>query len=235
MKKAPVSTRLRCETCPDRSDRVFCGLISDAKDKLGALGVHISLSRGSVLHRQGDEPESIGIICEGQVKLSCTSNTGKCLILRIAGPGQLLGLGAVITGKPHETTAEAITPSQVKVIPRKALLEFMHEYPEVGCRTAETLASECELTFLDAKRLALCTTAESRLGRVLLDWGRSVTDGPKLQFQMALSHAELGELAGLSRETVTRTLASLRRRKLIDMHGATLRIPNPSQLENLCD
>jgi CRP/FNR family transcriptional regulator, cyclic AMP receptor protein len=199
------------------------------------LGIHLALSPGTVLHREGEEAESVGIICEGQIKLSCSSKSGKSLILRIAGPGELLGLSAVLTGKPHETTAEAIAPSQIKVVPRKALMEFMNEYPEVGCRTAAVLASEYELTFLDAKRLTLCTTAESRLGRVLLDWGRSVAEGEKLQFQMALSHAELGELAGLSRETVTRTLATLRRRKLIEMHGATLRIPDSSKLEELCE
>lgn len=235
MKRTLATKRLRCETCVERAGRVFCGFTSEARNKLGGLGVHIDLSSGSVLHRQGDEAESVGIICDGQVKLSCFSKGGKSLILRVAGPGELLGLSAVITGKPHETTAEAITPSQIKVVPRKALLDFMNEYPEVGCRTAAALASEYELTFLDTKRLALCTTAESRLGQVLLDWGRTVSESPKIQFQMALSHAELGELAGLSRETVTRTLAILRQRKLIEIQGATLRIPDPSKLEELCD
>jgi CRP/FNR family transcriptional regulator, cyclic AMP receptor protein len=121
----------------------------------------------------------------------------RSLILRIAGPGEIVGLSAAIIGKPHETTAETIAPTQLKVIPRAALLDFMKEFPEVGCRTAATLAAEYESTFHDAKRLALCTSAESRLGSVLLEWARAVSVGEELVFHMALSHAELGEMAGL--------------------------------------
>jgi CRP/FNR family cyclic AMP-dependent transcriptional regulator len=235
MNRPHVMSRLRCETCAVRADRVFCGFTSEAKEKLAALGVHIALSSGAVLHRQGEDAESVGIVCEGQVKVSCSSKTGKSLILRIAGPGEIVGLSAAIIGKPHETTAETIAPIQLKVIPRAALLDFMKEFPEVGCRTAATLAAEYESTFHDAKRLALCTSAESRLGSVLLEWARAVSVGEELMFHMALSHAELGEMAGLSRETVTRTLASLRKRKLIDVKGATIRIPSPTRLEDLCD
>jgi CRP/FNR family transcriptional regulator len=235
MERPCVASRLRCETCAVRADRLFCGFTSEAKEKLAGLGVHIALPSGAILHRQGDSAESVGIVCEGQVKVSCSSKSGKSLILRIAGSGEIVGLSAAIIGQSHETTAETIAPTQLKVIPRTALLDFMREFPEVGCRTAATLAAEYEATFHDAKRLALCTSAESRLGSVLLEWARAVSVGEELVFHMALSHAELGEMAGLTRETVTRTLASLKRRKLIDVKGAMIRIPAPSRLEELCD
>jgi CRP/FNR family transcriptional regulator len=216
-------------------NRIFCGLAVPERRRLDQIGVSITLPSGAILHREGDLPDSVGIVCDGQVKLSCSSRSGKSLILRIAGPGDVLGLGAIVAGKPHETTAEAISPARIKVIPREALLRFMRESPEAGYRTAATLASEYEIAFLDAKRLALCTSAESRLSRVLLDWARPASRSERVQFKMTLSHTELGELAGLSRETVTRTLAALRRRKLIEVAGATLRIPDPAKLEALCD
>ena len=135
---------------------------------------------------------------------------------------------------PHETTAEVIAPARLKVIPRAAFLNLLSEFPEAGLHSTKMLALEYQKTFFDAKRLALSCSAEARLGKTLLDWGKSVCIDSDLHFQMSLSHAELGEMAGLSRETVTRTLTTFRRRKLLSIRGATIRILQPDLLEALC-
>jgi len=217
-----------------RSLYAFCSFDSAAKERLETLGMHVAFPAGALLYREGDHSESVSIICDGQVKLSCSSRSGKSLILRIAGSGELLGLSSIITRTPHETTAEVIAPTRLKVIPRAAFLSFFEEFPEVGTHSAHVLALEYQKTFIDAKRLALSSSAEARLGKVLLDWGRSVSTEEELRFQMSLSHAELGEMAGLSRETVTRTLASLRRKKVLSIQGATMRILEPATLDAMC-
>jgi CRP/FNR family cyclic AMP-dependent transcriptional regulator len=100
--------------------------------------------------------------------------------------------------------------------------------------STKVLALEYRKTFVDAKRLALSCSAEARLGKILLDWGRSVCTEPDLHFEMSVSHAELGEMAGRSRETVTRTLAAFRRRKWVSIQGATMCILQPEALAALC-
>jgi CRP/FNR family transcriptional regulator, cyclic AMP receptor protein len=223
-----------CSDCSHRSLYAFCSFQSPARERLESLGMHVAFPAGTVLYQEGEQTDSVSIICEGQVKLSCSSRSGKSLILRIAGAGELLGLSSTITLTPHETTAEVIAPTRLKVIPRTHFLAFFDEFPEVGTHSAQVLALEYQKTFVDAKRLALSSSAEARLGKVLLDWGRSVATSEELRFQMSLSHSELGEMAGLSRETVTRTLASLRQKKVLSIQGATMRILQPGALEALC-
>jgi CRP/FNR family transcriptional regulator len=88
--------------------------------------------------------------------------------------------------------------------------------------------------FHDAKRLALSGSAAGRLARLLLDWGRSSSlNKPELRFTMALTHEEIANMAGTSRETVTRLLNQFRRDKWIIIKGASLTIVQPDQLERL--
>lgn len=231
MRNKEAKTALRCDTCLYREMGGFCDFTPEAMRALSGLGVHIGVSAGSVLYRQGEEAETVSILCEGQVKLSCLSKAGKSLILRVAGCGEVLGLSAVLTETAHEMQAEAITPTRLKVVPRAAFITFMQEYPEAGRRTAKTLAVAYQSTFLDVKRLALCTSAKGRLGKVLLNLAEnSSVAGGRLRFQLLLTHTELGELAGLSRETVTRTLAEFRRKGWIAMKGATVEVLCPAEL-----
>jgi CRP/FNR family transcriptional regulator len=73
------------------------------------------------------------ILCSGRVKLSTTSRDGKVLILKMAVPGEALGLSAVISGTPYELTAETAGPCQVNFIDRNALMRLLDKYENWGC------------------------------------------------------------------------------------------------------
>ena len=73
-----------------------------------------------------------------------------------------------------------------------------------------------------------------RLARLLLDWGRTASTGkPEMRFTMALTHEEIANMAGTSRETVTRTLSDLRQKMLITVKGPTVVIRDKAALEAL--
>jgi CRP/FNR family transcriptional regulator len=68
----------------------------------------------------------------------------------------------------------------------------------------------------------------------LLDWGRSASNGKtEIRFTMALTHEEIANMAGTSRETVTRLLNQFRRDEWIQIKGASMTITKPDQLERL--
>jgi CRP/FNR family transcriptional regulator len=72
------------------------------------------------------------------------------------------------------------------------------------------------------------------LARLLLDWGRASANGkPEIRFTMALTHEEIANMAGTSRETVTRLLNQFRRDQWIVIKGASLTITKPDELERL--
>jgi len=225
---------LRCTTCEHRAHRMFCNLSEAALADFDAIGVQMLLAKGAVLFREHEPGDGVLVICSGQVKLSCSSRGGKILILKIAVPGDVLGLGAVISGSRFEVTAETIEPVHVKKIRRDDLLAFFERHGEASMHAAKALSEEYKSAFFDARRLALSGSAAGRLASVLLDWGRAASCGkPEMRFTMALTHEDLASLAGTSRETVTRTLGRFRKEKLIQIRGSSLHILAPERLAQL--
>jgi CRP/FNR family cyclic AMP-dependent transcriptional regulator len=223
-----------CKTCELRSLRMFCNLNAEALADFGSLGVQATLPKGTKLFQEDGPSNGVFVICTGQVKLSCTSKEGRTLILKIALPGDVLGLGAVISSSRYEVTAETIEPTEIKSIRREEFLSFIQKHGEASLHAAKALSEEYKAAFFDARRLALSGSAAGRLATVLLDWGRTASCGkPEMRFTMALTHEELANLVGSSRETVTRMLGRFKREKLIQMRGASILIPSPEKLEQL--
>jgi CRP/FNR family cyclic AMP-dependent transcriptional regulator len=223
-----------CSHCDLRPLRMFCNLTDAALTDFNAIGVKASLPRGATLFQEDEPSGGVYVICTGQVKLSCTSREGRTLILKIAMPGDVLGLGAVISGSSYEVTAETVQPTEIKSIRRDEFLSFLQKHGEASLHAAKALSEEYKAAFFDARRLALSGSAAGRLASVLLDWGRAASCGrAEMRFTMALTHEELANLVGSSRETVTRMLGRFKREKLIQIRGASILILAPEKLGQL--
>lgn len=224
-----------CGTCEFRTLRMFCNLDTTALADFESIGVQATLPRGVKVFQEDEPSNGIFVICTGQVKLSCISKEGRTLILKIAMHGDVLGLGAVISsGSRYEATAETIEPTEIKSIRRDDFLSFIQKHGEASLHAAKALSEEYKAAFFDARRLALSGSAAGRLASVLLDLGKAASCGkPEMRFTMALTHEELANVVGSSRETVTRTLGRFKREKLIQMRGTSFLILSPHRLEEL--
>lgn len=223
-----------CLHCEYRQLRMFCNLTDEALRDFNGIGAMGSHGRGDKLFSEGDTTRNVFVLCTGQIKISSTSRDGKTMILKIAGPGDVMGLSAVLANVPHEVTAEAIEPCQVKSVRKQEFVDFLSRHGVASMHAAQSLSSEYLTVFHDAKRLALSGSAAGRLARLLLDWGRSAACGkPEIRFTMALTHEEIANMAGTSRETVTRLLNQFRREEWITIKGSSLTIVKPDQLEQL--
>ena len=226
---------LDCTNCKHRSLRAFCNLNATAFHDYAQIGVEAKFTKGVTLFNEGTRSRAVHIICTGQVKLFCTSKEGKTLILKIAMPGDVLGLGAVIAGSTYEVTAETIRPAEIKSIGREQFIPFLEKHGEGSLHAAKALSDDYKAAFFDARRLALSGSAAGRLAGILLDWGRTAAVSGKLEmrFTMTLTHEELANMLGSSRETVTRMLARFRKEKLIEMRGSSIVILAPELMDNL--
>lgn len=221
-------------TCEHRQMRMFCNMSDSALADYDNIGVMMSHARGAKLFSEGDSARNVFVVCFGQVKISSTSRDGKTMILKIAGPGDVMGLSAVLANVPYEVTAEAIEPVQVKTIRKQEFVDFLAKHGIASMHAAQSLSSEYMTVFHDAKRLALSGSAAGRLARLLLDWGKNASAGKaEMRFTMALTHEELANMAGTSRETVTRLLNQFRRDEWITIKGASMTIVKPEQLERI--
>ena len=123
------------------------------------IGIMMSHARGAKLFSEGDPARNVFVICFGQVKISSTSRDGKTMILKIAGPGDVMGLSAVLANVPHEVTAEAIEPCQVKTVRKQEFVDFLGRHGIASMHAAQSLSGEYLTVFHDAKRLALSGSA----------------------------------------------------------------------------
>ena len=141
-----------------------------------------------------------------------------------------------ISGRPHELTAEALGPVQVNFIPREAFLQFLRQRGEAAVKVAEILNQIYQATFSEVRYLALSASTAEKLARFLLDLPAIPTQGNgQIRATLTLTHKEIAEMIGASRETVTRLFASFKRKRLVEVRGSTLIIANKTSLEELLD
>ena len=126
-----------CVNCEHRHLRMFCNLTPEALTDYDGIGIMMSHARGAKLFSEGDPARNVFVICFGQVKISSTSRDGKTMILKIAGPGDVMGLSAVLANVPHEVTAEAIEPCQVKTVRKQEFVEFLGRHGIASMHAAQ--------------------------------------------------------------------------------------------------
>lgn len=155
----------------------------------------------------------------------------------IAEPGEVLGLSATILGKPYEVTAEILESCQVNFIKREAFLDFLRMFPIACLRVVQHLSNELHSAYDQVRLLGLSHSAAEKLARLLLSWcadsGKPTDQGIRLK--ITLTHEEIAQMIGSSRETVTRLLGEFRNRQLIHLKGSTLLIRNKAALEAMVD
>jgi CRP/FNR family transcriptional regulator len=208
--------------------------IDQALRRFDEIGMRLAFPGRAMIFEQSQCSSQVFVICLGRVKLFSTSKEGRRMIIRIAGPGDILGLNAAINDLPYEVTAQTLEPSQLMGVRRGDLLWLLETSPEVGRKLAQVLANQYRELFLDTRRLALSGSASGRLARLLLDCATAATDGEfRPQFTMVFTHEELANMVGTSRETVTRVLNHFERNRLVVRQGESLVILNPSGLDKL--
>ncbi len=159
-----------------------------------------------------------------------SSREGKAIILKIAEAGELIGLPATLSGKPYEVTAEVSEQAQVNFIPRAAFLRFLHANPGAVIQVAQLLTDSHYAGHEVIQSLGLSRSAPEKLARFFLGWSANHAHGQD-RLRIALTQEEIGEMIGVSRETVARLLTAFKKRNLLTVKGATVNICNRPALQ----
>jgi CRP/FNR family cyclic AMP-dependent transcriptional regulator len=209
----------------------FSKLSEEALKDFTSLEYPTQYPSNVILFSENDQNPGVFVILEGDVKLSINSSEGKRLILRIAKKGEILGMDSALSGQPSEMTAETLYPCKIARISRSEFLSFMLRHPEAYKIVTEELGRQIRMACAQLRTVALSASAPEKVARLLLDLsqsGQSTEAGTRFRF--SLTHEEIGEFIGTSRETVTRTLSVFKTRHLVNFHGSTLTIPNKTAL-----
>jgi len=223
-----------CETCRWKSDGFFCELPPAAVRAFEGVKYTSTYPAGAVLFVEGQVPRGVYLLCKGRVKLAMSSPDGKAVILRIAEAGELIGLDSAISGGAYEITAEALEPCQVNFIKRDDFLRFVQEHHTACVNVTEQLSKDYRAACFQIRSLGLSRTASEKIVRFLLaaaSKGRETKEG--IRMNISLTHEEIAQIVGVSRETVTRTLTELKHKALISVKGSTVLVRDKQALEAL--
>ena len=223
-----------CLTCELREKRLFCNLSPGAVKDLEAIRSTASYPAGAVLYVEGQNPRGVFVLCQGRAKLTASSAEGKTLILKIVEPGEVLGLSSTVSGKPYEASVELLEPTQVNFIRRDEFLNFLRKHGDAALRVAQQLSQNYHTAYQEIRTLGLSQSASEKLARLLLEWSSNDNSRrPGQKVKVTLTHEEIAQMIGTSRETVTRAFADLKKRRFIEVRGATVTIRDRSALESL--
>ena len=234
--RAPYGLNIldNCLSCPSRGEHLFCNLSVQAGQRLNEIKSTAVYPKGAMLFIEGQMPRGVFVLCSGKVKLSTTSREGKTIITKIADTGDVLGLNAVVSNVPYEVTAEMMEPGQANFIPRDSLQLLLREFPEAAMRVAQQLSRNYFTAYEEIRTLGLAASPSEKFAKLLLSWSTKTTqsDGSS-QVKLTLTHEEIAEIIGTTRETVSRLFSEFKKKQLMQSKGATLVIRSRIALEKI--
>ena len=170
MDTAPIPS---CQKCEFRPDRVFCDMPAGSLKAFDEIKVQGSYPRNTTLFAEGKPVRGIYLLCDGRARLSICAGRGKRMTLRVAGPGEVLGLGAALSNTRYEITAELIDSSQVVFIRRKDLVKFLRENPDVCMQVVRMLSQDLHGAYERVRSIGMIRTRRPRTivrSRAVLAW-----------------------------------------------------------------
>jgi len=225
-----------CTACGNRRPGWFCSLGGTVLADLENATKIVNLPAQAPLFDQGDEANHLYMICSGYLKLLVGSESDRRMIVRVAGPGSMLGLYAVLSRGTYEVSAETLTPAVIRPVERERFLAFLRTHKEAQMRAVQCICQEYRFALQDACRIALSETVAVRLGRLLVELaqqiGEEINDG-NYRFPLLLTHEEMASMTSTTRETVTRTLGQFRKDEWITIEDSLITIRQPDRLQQL--
>lgn len=218
----PVS-HATCRTL--RTGGFFQNLLPAALADLTSIRVPTTYETGDVLFSEKQEATGVFLVREGLVRLSMNSSDGKRLSLRVARAGEVLGLTSALF--------ETLSAAKITHVSGSEFRDFLMRHPEVYKLVTEEVSLQYTMACEQLRTVGLSSSAPEKLARLLLGMsenGQATENGTRFRFM--LTHEQIGEFIGASRETVTRTLGAFKHRRLVAFNGSMLTIPNRRALEN---
>jgi len=210
--------------------RGFASLPDAATRDFDAVLVRSNQDRGAIIFSQNDKPSGVYILFSGRVKLTTVVARGKTALLKIAGPGESLGLSAVLAQRPYIATARVLEHSHLAFVPGEELQKLMGRHSQLAIAVAECLADDCVEALTEMLLFRVTSTTLQRLSRLILRWSRA-HGSHRHEIPIPYTQAEIGQLIGASRETVTRLMKKLERKGNISVVHSQLSIVDPHSMK----
>jgi len=215
------------------SDFLSC-MEPEDRESLIELSCKHSYKKGDYIFQSGDPGKNVYVLSSGRAKISQLSSVGKEMILWFCLPGEMFGLAELPRGGMREVSAQACSDAEVYVISRQVFNHFILQNPSTAMQVIDLLS--CRMRVLGHVLMNLAADdVTSRIIKLILRLGARFPDatdaGTYLDYPM--THQEMADMVGTSRQTVTSVLGRLRKKGVVSMKRHCIRIENQDELEQL--
>ncbi len=215
-----MKTSTHCTTCFSRDKSVFCELEESHLRDFDLTKTVNRYKPRQVIFYEGNQPYGLYCIKTGKVKIYKTDAEGHYQILRIAGPGDIVGYSALFSAQPYTVTAEALEETNVCFIDKKNFFQILESHPRTAFRVMTTLAqdlgrAECQVSSMVHRSI------RERMAELLLffktKYGEKNHQGIRLN--ISLTREEFAEMIGCTQESVIRLLSDFKEERMIVVRG----------------
>lgn len=214
--------------------RLFDGLSQTEMQEMERITRMQEVKKRQPLYFPGDPSSSVYLLKQGRVKLANTGASGKEVTFEILEPGEIFGELEVLEGLPRETAAEAMDDTLICVIRREDFNRYLALHPDVTVKLTKLIGLKLRKIQSRVEDLVF-RDVPARLAHLLLELRKTdgVAEGTAIRLRANLTHQEMGNLIGCSRETVSATFGQFRDDGLVHMEGRTITITDEMGLLRL--
>ena len=213
---------------------LFGQLGAEERDRLVTFMRLARFAPRTALFRKGDPGSNMMVVLRGQIKVCTHSEEGKELVFNIINPGEVFGEIALLDGADRTADAVTLDDTELLVLERRDFVPFLSKHPEACLRLLSVLCQRLRQTS-ELLEEALFLEGPSRLAKRLVHlaetFGKPTTHGTRIDIR--LSQQQLGNLVGMSRESMNKQLGQWRRAGLIRLEDGYITVPDLDALREL--
>lgn len=214
-----------CSHCHSRTKGIFCELEELSLSEVSQNKIMNTFKKGHDIFLQGNPPFGLYCINSGKIKVTKTGNDGKEVIIRIAGPGDVLGHRSLFSQENYSATATTLEETTLCFIDKKFIFSAIKKEPTVALNLIQRLSRE--MGNAESKSASMSQkSVKERLAELLLTLETSygVQEGSRTKLDIKLTREEMGSMIGTSVETVIRFMTELKEDGWIEQEGKTIYI-----------
>jgi len=206
------------------------------REELQQLGVIKQYSKGDFVFQAGKEAKSVFLLHQGRIKIYQPSSVGKEAILWFCFGGELFGLAESARGAHRAVSAQACESSEVLCIAQDRFMAFLATHPKTAQIVVQLLAGRLRVLSEVVINL-ISDDVRTRIRKMLLQFGTrgGRRNDASLELAIPLTHQEIADMVGTTRQTVTSVLSELQKQGLIRLESRRIHIENLELLKEMAN
>jgi len=210
-----------------RNIPIFTDLSDSDLNRIASKMVSRDYEKGQMILLEESTGETFFIITSGTVKVTRLSDDGREVILALLGESDFFGEMSLLDGEGRSANIVANEDAEVMTLSRRDFLECLETYPKIAISLLEELAVRLRKSDQQIESLSL-SDSEQRIGITLIRLAeeRGTIKRGDVTVQNLPYQQDIANMAGTSRETVSRTLKLLEDKKLVKRNGSDITIFN---------